>query len=290
MATVNLGNIKLNWKGAYNSSTAYIVDDVVSYNGSSYVCIQASTNNLPTVTTYWNQMSAKGTDGTDVAATLANKEISFKTNAGAMDGIPIGTAGQFLKVNSGATGYEYGDVSSDAVKIAEFAHTSGTVTNFDMDNIFSATYPYYKVIFHAVLHNSTGGQPWIRAIDYNGTADSSSAYEFANYGRQSDGSALTAQSTGQTYIALGNDLSSDTEKTSSFIINVFQPYQTSAYKWFAYHTAHYCNNSSGLRYFTGGGAWKNNTSQMRGLRYTGQGTNNIIKQFKAIVYGFKGAY
>ena len=55
MATVNLGNIKLNWKGAYNAGTAYIIDDVVSYNGSSYVCIQASTGNLPTNTTYWNQ-------------------------------------------------------------------------------------------------------------------------------------------------------------------------------------------------------------------------------------------
>ena len=38
-----------------------------------------------------------------------NKEISFKTNAGALDGIPIGNAGEFLKVNSGATGYEFGD-------------------------------------------------------------------------------------------------------------------------------------------------------------------------------------
>jgi len=46
--------------------------------------------------------------GTDVGATLANKEIAFKTNAGVLDGIPIGNAGEFLKVNSGATGYEYG--------------------------------------------------------------------------------------------------------------------------------------------------------------------------------------
>ena len=53
-------------------------------------------------------MSSAGTNGTDVGATLANKEIAFKTNAGAVDGIPIGTAGQVLKVNSGATGYEYG--------------------------------------------------------------------------------------------------------------------------------------------------------------------------------------
>ena len=48
MATINIGNIKLNWKGAYNGSTAYAIDDVVSYNGSSYVCIQASTGNAPT--------------------------------------------------------------------------------------------------------------------------------------------------------------------------------------------------------------------------------------------------
>ena len=43
MATVNLGAIKFNWKGAYNNSTAYAVDDVVSSGGSSYVCILAST-------------------------------------------------------------------------------------------------------------------------------------------------------------------------------------------------------------------------------------------------------
>ena len=38
MATINLGSIKFNWKGAYNNSTAYAVDDVVSSGGSSYVC------------------------------------------------------------------------------------------------------------------------------------------------------------------------------------------------------------------------------------------------------------
>ena len=43
MATINLGAIKFNWKGAYNSGTAYAVDDVVSSGGSSYVCILAST-------------------------------------------------------------------------------------------------------------------------------------------------------------------------------------------------------------------------------------------------------
>ena len=55
MATVNLGAIKFNWKGAYSNSTAYAVDDVVSSGGSSYVCIQAHTNQpVGNATAYWN--------------------------------------------------------------------------------------------------------------------------------------------------------------------------------------------------------------------------------------------
>ena len=54
MATVNLGRIKFVWQGAYSGATAYVADDVVSYNGSSYICILASTGNLPTNTTDWN--------------------------------------------------------------------------------------------------------------------------------------------------------------------------------------------------------------------------------------------
>ena len=58
MATINLGAIKFKWKGTYNASTAYTIDDVVEYNGSSYICILASTGNLPTDTTYFELMSA----------------------------------------------------------------------------------------------------------------------------------------------------------------------------------------------------------------------------------------
>ena len=43
--------------GAYNALTAYSTGDSVSYNGSSYVAIQATTGNLPTDTTYWQILS-----------------------------------------------------------------------------------------------------------------------------------------------------------------------------------------------------------------------------------------
>lgn len=51
------------WLGAYSGATGYVVNDVVSYNGSSYICILESTGNLPTNVTYWAVMALKGTDG-----------------------------------------------------------------------------------------------------------------------------------------------------------------------------------------------------------------------------------
>jgi hypothetical protein len=51
------------WKGAYSGSTAYLPYDTVGYSGSSYVCILASTGNLPTNGTYFSVVAQKGNDG-----------------------------------------------------------------------------------------------------------------------------------------------------------------------------------------------------------------------------------
>jgi hypothetical protein len=49
-----------NFRGIYSGSSSYLPYDVVTYNGSCYCCILASTNNLPTNTTYWSIFSQKG--------------------------------------------------------------------------------------------------------------------------------------------------------------------------------------------------------------------------------------
>ena len=114
MATVNLGSIKFKWKGTYAGGTAYTIDDVVSYNGSSYICIQASTGNLPTNATYFEQMSSagtNGTDGTDLTSTLTTQgDIVYRDGSG-LQRLAKGTAGQALLMNSGATAPEWGTVS-----------------------------------------------------------------------------------------------------------------------------------------------------------------------------------
>ena len=67
MATIDLGKIKQVWRGTYNNSTAYTVDDVVEYTDggvlSSYICVANSTGNAPssggTLHSSWNYL-AKG--------------------------------------------------------------------------------------------------------------------------------------------------------------------------------------------------------------------------------------
>ena len=104
MATVNLGSIKFKWKGTYAGGTAYTIDDVVSYNGSSYICIQASTGNLPTDTAYFEQMSSagtNGTNGTDVGTTLTTQgDILYRDGSG-LQRLAKPASDKFLQNTSG---------------------------------------------------------------------------------------------------------------------------------------------------------------------------------------------
>ena len=71
MATLDLGKIKLVWRGTYNNGTAYTVDDVVEYTDggilSSYVCVANSTGNAPsssgTAHASWNYMTKGAVTG-----------------------------------------------------------------------------------------------------------------------------------------------------------------------------------------------------------------------------------
>jgi hypothetical protein len=104
MATVNLGAIRFNWKGAYNNGTAYVADDVVSSAGSSYICILASTGNAVSNATYWSQMSSAGTDLSTTITTQG--DVLYRDGSG-LQRLAKGTASQSLTMNSGATAPEW---------------------------------------------------------------------------------------------------------------------------------------------------------------------------------------
>ncbi|MDY0316003.1 MAG: hypothetical protein RBR32_13095, partial [Bacteroidales bacterium] len=55
--------LDIDWKGVYDNSASYVVNDAVFYDGSSYICVLDSSGNLPTNPTYWDLMAQQGAAG-----------------------------------------------------------------------------------------------------------------------------------------------------------------------------------------------------------------------------------
>jgi hypothetical protein len=145
MAIVNLGSIKFNWKGAYAGGTAYAVDDVVSYNGSSYVCTAASTGNLPTDTNFWDQMSGKGTDADllNIASTVQGD--LYYNNGSAIARLGAGTSGEFLKTQgTGANPVWDSAGGGKVLQVIQTTYNSGTA--FTTSSSSYVDFPYNAVI------------------------------------------------------------------------------------------------------------------------------------------------
>lgn len=111
MATItqDLGKVAYLSKGAYSSSTQYEKNDVVTYEGSSYVSLQSTQGNAPTNATYWQLLANKG-------------ETGAKGDKG----------------DTGATGNGISSVAktstSSNVDTYTITYTNGTTTTFDVTN------------------------------------------------------------------------------------------------------------------------------------------------------------
>nr|BAR27277.1 hypothetical protein [uncultured Mediterranean phage uvMED] len=213
MATINLGSIKFNWKGTYAGGTAYVVDDVVEYNGSSYVCILASTGNLPTNATYFEQMSSagtNGTDGTDLGTTLTTQgDIVYRDGSG-LARLGAGTSGQLLQSGGSGANPSWTTVSSGKIKqthwqwddqqaqIPNCAGTSSTgleVINYSFTA--QSDNPHFCLdfsFFHGTYHNDSdsGDLLAIAYIEESGTLRYS--FGFKKTGGYRSGSAFYNQS------------------------------------------------------------------------------------------------
>ena len=51
------------WQGIWDSSTTYQVNDLVEYNGSSYIAIAVNSDTVPTNTSFWNLVAEEGAQG-----------------------------------------------------------------------------------------------------------------------------------------------------------------------------------------------------------------------------------
>ena len=133
MATLNLGRIKPVFRGAYNNGTAYVVDDIVTSGGSSYICIQASTGNAVSNATYWTLMA----EGGDVASTLTTQgDILYRDGSG-LQRLGAGTSGQALITGGTGANPSWGTITSGTYsihRIDSYGYATDVSGSYGSDN------------------------------------------------------------------------------------------------------------------------------------------------------------
>ena len=142
MATINLGRIKPVFQGAYNASTAYVVDDIVTFGGESFICILASTGNATSNATYWSKIAKKGDDVTQLTT---HGDFLFRDSTG-VQRLAAGTSGQYLKTQGTGANPTWSTISSDCVKLAS-ATTSSSHSTIDIYGYYDdSVYQHYKLV------------------------------------------------------------------------------------------------------------------------------------------------
>ncbi len=170
----------LEWKGAWNSSTAYVNDDAVAYNGASYFCINPNTNTPPTgspTDTNWALLASQGATGPQGPQGIQG-EKGDKGDQG-IQGIQ-GVQG--LQGPQGLTGPQ-GDTGPQGAK-GDTGNTGATgsqgpIGNAGPQGVKGDTGdtgpqgvaglldpPGLKVILARLDHQELQGQPVLRELDY----------------------------------------------------------------------------------------------------------------------------
>ena len=210
MATLDLGKIKQVWRGTYNNSTAYVVDDLVEYTDSgitsTYICVANSTGNAP---------SSSGT---------AHASWNYVAK-GVADPIPSqsGNAGKALITDGSSVSWGAGGAWT---KIAGGTGPGTAVDGIVIDNIFSDSYKYYK-IYYSYANDQTIYHRYVKA---DGTIQSGANYHSTIHGANDSVSAGGEHATwgydGQTY-GIYHWWSSQTSKPAYCEISMFHPYASS---------------------------------------------------------------
>ena len=235
MATIDLGKIKLVWRGTFSGGTAYTVDDVVQHTDSgltsSFICTTASTGNAPStggsVHSSWAYLAKGGVAGTDVGTTLTTQgDVLYRDGSG-LQRLAKGTAAQVLKMNTAANAPEWGNLSSDWV-LLNSSVTSSSVSSVSIDGHYTSDYDLYKLFIYRL---QTSDWMWSR-LNFGGSPDTNSNYHwsgFYNYRNASGESTGDEGSNSSNYIGT-SWWNSGVDEFSCGEITIIDPLSTSRYK------------------------------------------------------------
>jgi hypothetical protein len=300
MATVNLGSIKFKWKGTYAGGTAYTIDDVVSYNGSSYICIQASTGNLPTDTAYFEQMSSAGTDGTDgtdVGTTITTQGDILYRDASGLARLGAGTSGQALITNGTGANPSWGDVSSGELKFISSHTITSDTSLWTLDNVFDNTnHDHYVINVNNISHNNnTVTDTWFGLRNSSGSNISNTVQQ-ARIRNNAGGNGFSAQTMSDGYQRIEHSGASGNTATrvGNYKIYVYNASQKrsdgTANTFHTYTNIHYVSSFDHSVSITHGfsvGRWETTTSPATGFALQRSGFNIIgsVTKPKVDIFG-----
>ena len=181
MATVNLGRLKFMWQGAYSAGTAYVVDDVVSYNGSTYICTADSTGNDPTNTSYWDKMAA-GSDIENISGLGSGDMVYFDGSAFAR--LPAGTSGHYLKTNGSGSAPEWVAVPVGVKEVfyQNFAHKNTSVGGNFFTHSFTPTVSGSPIAMYTIAYRMASTNHLYAELFFNNSSGAASVrYDGYNY-------------------------------------------------------------------------------------------------------------
>jgi hypothetical protein len=139
------------------------------------------------VTTYYTGSAWANVDTTGMTNPMTTTgDVIYSSSGSTPARLGIGTAGQVLQVNSGATAPEWATTAGGGsgltlIKTATFTTSSGSSTTFD--SVISSTYNDYLVIFHDISLSAADASLYFQyrkaAATKNGTVYYSTFYGYS---------------------------------------------------------------------------------------------------------------
>ena len=143
MATVNLGRIKPVFRGAYNNSTAYVIDDIVTSGNETFIAIAATQGNATSDASKWTKLAAKGVDGTDISTTLTTQGDLLYRNGSGLQRLGAGTNGQLLQTGGSGANPSWTDAPSGVIKkVHHFTNNTRTAQSGSVGTVLTMVQNY----------------------------------------------------------------------------------------------------------------------------------------------------
>ena len=280
------------------------VDQIAGATGSTVTLPSGQTLDLSSGTVNLPSASLSALNATNLTSgTVPSARLSLTssdlptvpTTKGGTGLTTIGTASQVLRVNSGATGLEYGSMSSDVVKLAS-ASTTSTHSTIDINGYFDDTiYSHYRLALHSVKGEDTGtaNHFTVKFLTSSSTTQNANNFQIAHNVYNSNGSVGTQQ---RTYINVNatddfwgtwneeNTSSADTQY-SSIMCHIYNPQSTTQGKSILFDgfMMSGVNNNYVL---TNGGYFSNSATAMTGVRFYRHNGAGFYQSAWSL-YGFK---